>query len=874
MKIFKIIFFLFLSAITHLYAQTVTITPQEYDGALTNPGKGFRPSFRASNVPDWEARPYVTLVRHYIEWNDIENTADDGVDKIIDYCNRMWDGVEEANVKIIPRVILEYGPGTYYWPGDMPVGDYFSDEMQQRIRNMIAKLGEAWNNDPRVAWVQTGIIGQWGEQEKTNNDFSVIEANQDVWIPLLAEEFMEHLPNKRHVVRNQGLWIDRGYDHVGVYWDSFGHTQQYNPNNPESSWVRILDINDTYQQYLSAPVEGEVAYDWGTYGLDNYCDRSLSGSGPARPTSTVSTPKYYNFIIDVIRQLHATSNGWISAYTHGPDTELGARLIQEAFGYRFEIDEFEIATSTTPGDKLDFTANIINTGSAPIYESWPIAFVLIDEHTRDIVFQEEIPNVNIREWLPGSEYDWDPLSNPNGTRVYLNPAKQNVINGSISIPAEIAVGEYLAGITILDPSTNKPGVFFAIENFFKESQSQPLCRIGIGTEPSKTDLSDVYFDDLNRDDKRTYSSSMPGVKTEKVTIEPAEAKVTVNKTFELKEFISPSNAEDPSVTWTTSDESIATVDEDGIVFGVSEGTVTITATANDGSGAFGTSEVSVVAYEIIDEIISVNVPEEVYPGESFSAVVEYEVSETRDIEVFIQLNTDPWTVYGRKRVAVTEGKGVIEISVAVNSNMPLGQDLFKIVVDLLPSGGEWEDRIQEVIEADIDAVEKIISVTKIEIDNCATKSLEAGTVYSLRATVFPADATDQLISWTSSDPSVATVNSKGEVDTKSEGSVTISVITSDGGFSDDCTFTIVPGPVLFAEKQAPSFLFYPNPIGSSGLLTIESAIEGYLRILDMSGKLMKTVWVHIGTNSVKISDIEKGVYVVKGLKESHRLIIR
>jgi uncharacterized protein YjdB len=55
----------------------------------------------------------------------------------------------------------------------------------------------------------------------------------------------------------------------------------------------------------------------------------------------------------------------------------------------------------------------------------------------------------------------------------------------------------------------------------------------------------------------------------------------------------PSNATDPTYTWKTSDETKATVDQNGVVTAVAAGNVNIYAEANDGSGVQGTCAVTV-----------------------------------------------------------------------------------------------------------------------------------------------------------------------------------------------------------------------------------------------------------------------------------------
>ena len=61
-------------------------------------------------------------------------------------------------------------------------------------------------------------------------------------------------------------------------------------------------------------------------------------------------------------------------------------------------------------------------------------------------------------------------------------------------------------------------------------------------------------------------------------------------------LVAPYNATDKSITWSSSDESVATV-ENGVITTVAPGTTTITATANDGSNVSATCELTVTAIE-------------------------------------------------------------------------------------------------------------------------------------------------------------------------------------------------------------------------------------------------------------------------------------
>ncbi|MHC4202274.1 MAG: hypothetical protein ACYSU0_19960 [Planctomycetota bacterium] len=140
------------------------IRPEEYPRALRNPLKGFRPR-RRDGSHEWG-----TLCRVYMKWNEIENGEADGVGRIRAASDRLWRGVERHNVKVIPRVYLHWPPDRNYWPADLETGDYSSPRFKRRLVRLVERLGECWDDDPRVAWVQMGLIGKWGEHHSPAPD--------------------------------------------------------------------------------------------------------------------------------------------------------------------------------------------------------------------------------------------------------------------------------------------------------------------------------------------------------------------------------------------------------------------------------------------------------------------------------------------------------------------------------------------------------------------------------------------------------------------------------------------------------------------------------------------------------------------------------
>lgn len=100
-----------------------------------------------------------------------------------------------------------------------------------------------------------------------------------------------------------------------------------------------------------------------------------------------------------------------------------------------------------------------------------------------------------------------------------------------------------------------------------------------------------------------------------VSVSPTTASIEVGETVQLTETVAPSNATDKSVSWSSSNTAVATVDSSGLVTGVAAGSATITATTTDG-GLTATCAVTVTPV-VLTDYVQTNTLE---PGKSYLLV--------------------------------------------------------------------------------------------------------------------------------------------------------------------------------------------------------------------------------------------------------------
>ena len=221
---------------------------------------------------------------------------------------------------------------------------------------------------------------------------------------------------------------------------------------------------------------------------------------------TVFTPGYYNRVVNVARRLHWNHLGWVAAYDcSNPATVAGGKALQDALGYLFLLDQATYPSRVETGTPFSAGFVVRNKGSSPMYYNWPVELSLLDPASKKPVYTAIFAHIDIRTWLPGSNWQYnvgDPSLAGGG---YKTPAAPNSVRGTFTLPASVPAGEYILALAVLDPAGMKPGLRFSTVNYFHGGR-HPLGRIGVGRDVANPQLDAASFDDPMQDDSLGYDA--------------------------------------------------------------------------------------------------------------------------------------------------------------------------------------------------------------------------------------------------------------------------------------------------------------------------------------------------------------------------------
>ena len=271
----------------------------------------------------------------------------------------------------------------------------------------------------------------------------------------------------------------------------------------------------------------------------------------------------------------------------------------------------------------------------------------------------------------------------------------------------------------------------------------------------------------------------------KASVEKAELKV--GETTKATATIMPEGAEGVELAWTSSDDKIATVDKDGNVKAVAEGTATLTVTATQGSGDSAVTKTATVDVTVIKDGGTDPEPEKpVLTGVKASVEkAELKVGETTKATATIMPEGAEgvelaWTSSDDKIAtvdkdgnvkAVAEGTATLTVTATQGSGDSAVTKTATVDVTVIKDGGTDPEPEKPVVLTGVKA-----SVKKAD--------LKVGETTKATAKITPEKAENVTFAWASSDKKVATVDADGNVKAVGKGTAKLTVTATQGSGAD------------------------------------------------------------------------------------------
>ncbi len=252
-----------------------------------------------------------------------------------------------------------------------------------------------------------------------------------------------------------------------------------------------------------------------------------------------------------------------------------------------------------------------------------------------------------------------------------------------------------------------------------------------------------------------------------ITIEPKTVNLTVGGTATVTATVAPANATNKDVTWTSSDEAIATVDATGKITAKAIGAAVIIATTVDG-GKTATCNLTVSASVVAVTGVSISPTSlEMTYGESktLTAIIAPENATNKNVT---WKTNDPV-------IATVDANGKV-------TGLAVG---IAVITVTTVDGGKTATCAVNVKSAEIKVTGITITPNKLTINKGESKKLTVS--------ITPENASNTNVTWTSNDPTIATVDATGKVTGIAKGNATIIATTEDGGKTAFCNVTVADG---------------------------------------------------------------------------------
>ena len=254
-----------------------------------------------------------------------------------------------------------------------------------------------------------------------------------------------------------------------------------------------------------------------------------------------------------------------------------------------------------------------------------------------------------------------------------------------------------------------------------------------------------------------------------VTLNVKEVSLMVGAKETLKVVVAPENATNKRVSWSSNKTDVASVDGQGVVTANKAGEALVTVKSEDG-GKTATCKVTVKAEKVAVTGVKLDKTEHTLAvGGTVTLVATVTPEGATNKKVSWKSDkTDIATVDENGKVTAVKA-GVAKITVTTEDG-------------------------KKTATCAITVKEDKVAVIGVKL-NSTSLSLTEGDSYQLKATVSPINATNQNVTWKSSNSNVADVDQEGLVVAVKAGTATITVTTEEGNKTAICTVTVKSGEI-------------------------------------------------------------------------------
>jgi hypothetical protein len=340
---------------TNSYALAYAAAP------ANNPLKGFMPySGSYTTFPysiEWSYLPLRSLMSGptNFNWSSLDTLLDTDASRAHHTIFRVYLDYPTLPTGI-PQYLLDGGLITYnytnYGNDDISLCPNYADtNLQQALTNFIAALGARYDGDPRIGFVELGLLGFWGEWHTypLTNLFASVAVQQEV-----LTAYNNAFSKTKLLVRWPSGTNPTALP-IGYHDDSFA-SDTIDP--PSYQFLGLLKAAGETNKWRTQPIGGEV------YPPIQPC-MWAAGESNCVPAGQEFT--------NCVRLTHASwmlNQGLFDPGFSGAQEDLALTGAHQ-MGYEIYVTNAAIINAYAAGP-LCVTVQLLNTGVAPFYYDWPV----------------------------------------------------------------------------------------------------------------------------------------------------------------------------------------------------------------------------------------------------------------------------------------------------------------------------------------------------------------------------------------------------------------------------------------------------------------------------------------------------------------------